>query len=139
MGETVLNSTHYSMLENDREQLEQILANISRRQNVLALRLIDARGRVRYSKDPEEIGRSSDLASPLCQGCHHGGSGRMPSNLKGGIQLYSSQRGAWDWASLRSPRNAPMPPAMSTPDQRVLASDPSLGSTSKSPWTRRAR
>jgi two-component system NtrC family sensor kinase len=93
MGETILNSTHYSMLENDSEQLEQILANIGRRTNVLALRLIDARGNVRYSKDPAEVGLHSDITAPACQGCHQGGAMQAPAGLEDGLRLYSLPSG----------------------------------------------
>ena len=90
LGETILSSTHYSMLENDRRGLEEILGSIGRRQNVIALRLIDARGEVRFSNRREEIGASSDPSAPVCAGCHSGSSVRAPATLRDGLHLYAA-------------------------------------------------
>jgi two-component system, NtrC family, sensor kinase len=93
LGETILSSTHYSMLENDRRSLEEILGSIAGRDNVIALRLIDARGRVQYSKHANEIGHESDLSAPICAGCHSGTEIRVPATLRDGLHLYAAQDG----------------------------------------------
>jgi two-component system, NtrC family, sensor kinase len=93
LGETILSSAHYSMLENDRRSLEEILGSIGGRENVIALRLIDARGRVQFSKHAEEIGRQSDLGAPVCAGCHSGSTIRAPATLRDGLHLYASPDG----------------------------------------------
>jgi len=93
LGETILSSAHYSMLENDRRSLEEILGSIGRRENVIALRLIDARGRVRFSKSPDEVGRQSDPNAPVCVGCHSGQTVRAPATLRDGLELYAAKDG----------------------------------------------
>jgi len=93
LGETILSSAHYSMLENDRRSLEEILGSIGRRENVIALRLIDARGGVRFSKSPDEVGRQSDPNAPVCVGCHSGQTVRAPATLRDGLELYAAKDG----------------------------------------------
>ena len=88
IGETILSSTHSSMLKNDRESLTQILDNIGARENVIAVRLVDPRGEVRYSSRNAEVGQISDVAAPVCQGCHAGGEVRVPATLRDGLALY---------------------------------------------------
>lgn len=90
IGETILFSAHASMLENDRDHLAQIVDNIGGREAVLVLRLLDSRGTVGFSSRHEEVGTSSDLGAPLCQGCHQGGEPRAPANLRDGLQLSPS-------------------------------------------------
>jgi two-component system, NtrC family, sensor kinase len=88
MGETIISSTHSSMLENDRRHLSDILDNIARREAVVALRLVNAQGRVMYSQNAEEVGRVSDLRAPVCQGCHAGSEVHAPASLRDGLVLY---------------------------------------------------
>lgn len=93
LSETILSSTHFSMLENDRRHLGQILENVGRQESVLALRLINAEGDVVFSKDSAEVGTTSDLGSALCQGCHAGNQARIPASLRDGIVHYASPGG----------------------------------------------
>jgi two-component system, NtrC family, sensor kinase len=124
LGETILSSTHFSMLENDRRHLEEILGSIGRRESVLALRLIDARGQVRFSKHPEEIGRSSNLSAPVCAGCHTGSAIRAPTSLRDGLHLYASPDGrralGLGVPVLNSSECADAACHVHPPDQRVL-------------------
>jgi two-component system NtrC family sensor kinase len=93
MGETVLSSTHASMLENDRRHLENILDRIGHRRHVLALRLVDERGAVRYSNDSLEVGRRMDLTHPVCRGCHEEGTPIPPMDLRDGLRVYRTEGG----------------------------------------------
>lgn len=89
IGETILDSARFSMLENDRQHLGRIIENIGSRDNVVTLRLLDARGEVRYSNHKGEVGETCDVQAPLCQGCHAGKEVRKPASLREGLQLYS--------------------------------------------------
>ncbi|MCA9757197.1 MAG: HAMP domain-containing protein [Candidatus Eisenbacteria bacterium] len=93
MAETIISSTHFSMLENDRRHLEQILENIGRRESVRALRLINPKGEVVFSQNEAEIGSTSDMQSQVCQGCHSGGRMHAPDGLRDGLVQYSLPSG----------------------------------------------
>ena len=93
MSETIISSTHFSMLENDRRHLGQILENIGRRESVRALRLINAQGEVVFSQDTTEVGTISDVKSQVCQGCHSGGRRHAPASLRDGLVHYSLPSG----------------------------------------------
>jgi two-component system NtrC family sensor kinase len=93
MGETILSSTYLSMLRNDREHLARTIDNIGSRESVITLRLLDAKGEVRYSNRSEEVGSHSDLDAPLCQGCHRAGTARAPQTIRDGFQLYALPSG----------------------------------------------
>lgn len=123
-GETILFSTRHSMLENNRQHLAQIIDNVGARENVLALRLVDGHGKVRFSNRQDEIGHISDLNAPLCQGCHSGGEVRVPRNLEDGFHLYSlpSGEGALGLGVpvLNSPECSNAACHEHSPDQQVL-------------------
>jgi two-component system NtrC family sensor kinase len=93
MGETILTSTHSSMLANDQTHLRQIVESIGRSERVLALRIIDAHGEVRHSSHPEEIGQISSIEAMPCSGCHQEGQTRVPTSLKDGLQIYPVEGG----------------------------------------------
>jgi two-component system, NtrC family, sensor kinase len=92
-GETILSSTYSSMLENDQRHIARIIGDVGRRSNVLALRLVDARGEVRYSKRIAEVGQVQDVDSPVCRGCHVGGQVKSPLDLRDGLAAYSLPTG----------------------------------------------
>jgi two-component system NtrC family sensor kinase len=94
MGETILASTHASMLENDREHLRQIIEIIGGRDRVLAVRLVNASGTVSYSSRPGEVGRVADVSAPACRSCHQGGTPRAPATLREGLSFYPLPSGA---------------------------------------------
>lgn len=94
MGETILSSTHASMLENDQRHLTQIVENMGGREDVLSLRIFDSEGRVRHSSAPEELGQVGDLEAPTCRGCHTGTApARAPASPREGLHLYSDPQG----------------------------------------------
>ena len=70
MGETILSGTHASMLENDQRQLSQLVESFGRRDRVLALRIYDADGRIRYSLAQDEVGRTIEADAPVAQVLH---------------------------------------------------------------------
>lgn len=93
LGETILSSTRSSMMENDRNHLDEIIQNIGSRESVLALRLVNAGGEVEYSNHPQEVGRIHALDSPVCQGCHFGETVHIPVNLREGLRRVPADGG----------------------------------------------
>jgi two-component system NtrC family sensor kinase len=93
MGETILTSTHSSMLANDQTHLRQIVESLGKSERVLALRIVDAHGEVRHSSHPEELGQISSIEAMPCSGCHQEGEARVPTSLEDGLQIYSIEGG----------------------------------------------
>lgn len=88
MGETILTSTHSSMLANDQTLLRQIIESIGGQEQVLELRIVDAHGEIRHSCRTEEIGEVSSMDEMPCSGCHWEGKTRVPTSLRDGLQIY---------------------------------------------------
>lgn len=124
IGETILDGARFSMLENDQRNLARIVDNVGSRDIVVTLRLLDARGEVRYSNHQDEVGKISDLQAPLCQGCHTKGETRTPASLREGLQLYSPPSGSGRLGLgvpvLNSPECSNAACHIHPPNQRVL-------------------
>ena len=69
---TVLKSTRYAMLRDDRETLRNILQNIVSQDGVEHARIFNKEGRVMFSGHSEEVDRTLDKGAEGCSGCHFG-------------------------------------------------------------------
>ncbi|HKK72720.1 MAG TPA: HAMP domain-containing protein, partial [Candidatus Krumholzibacteria bacterium] len=90
LGRTVLSSLHYAMLENDRDHLQQIVANVSDSERVDAVRLISKTGMVGVSSERSEQGTSRGLEHPSCTVCHREDTPRLPSSMPEGLHTYDN-------------------------------------------------
>jgi two-component system NtrC family sensor kinase len=70
LTETIKGSTHYDMLENRRESLHRQIEAIGRQQAIESVRVFNKEGRIVFSSDASEIGRSVDKHAEACYGCH---------------------------------------------------------------------
>ncbi|MDD2272650.1 MAG: HAMP domain-containing protein [Desulfuromonadaceae bacterium] len=72
IASTVVLSTRYAMLNNDRQHLGQIIANIGQQQGVEHLRVFNHNGFITFSRDQSEIGQQINKNTKGCSGCHTG-------------------------------------------------------------------
>jgi len=70
MSETVLGSIQYDMLRDERTEAYRIMSEIGRQPQITRLRLFDANGTIRFSKDPAELGHVPDMQADSCYPCH---------------------------------------------------------------------
>jgi HAMP domain-containing protein len=70
MADTIVKSTRYAMLENDRDMLQQSLFDIGSQQGVEHVRIFNKKGIVMFSSDPGEINRGVNKQAAGCNGCH---------------------------------------------------------------------
>ena len=124
MGQTILSSTQSSMMENDRNHVDEIIRNIGSRESVLALRVVNASGEVQYSNHLEEVGRIHGLDSPVCQSCHTGDRVHMPADLSEGLRRFRLPNGdgalALAFPVLNSPGCSTAECHVHPPTQQVL-------------------
>lgn len=72
ISNTVVLSTRYAMLHNDRQHLDSIIANIGQHQGVEHLRVFNHEGVITFSRNQSEIGRQLNKKVEGCSGCHSG-------------------------------------------------------------------
>ena len=77
IANTVVLSTRYAMLNNDRQNLGSIIANIGQQQGVEHLRVFNHDGFINFSRNQSEIGHQVNKKMEGCSGCH---SGKKPAD-----------------------------------------------------------
>lgn len=76
VAQTAASAIHRAMLLDRREDAYRILEDIGRQPGVAQLRLLDHGGRVAFSTDAAEVGRTLDPRGPHCVACHAAGAER---------------------------------------------------------------
>ncbi len=70
LSKTVLLSTRYAMLHNDRQHLGNIVSNIAQHEGVEHLRIFNHDGYIMFSRNKSEIGHQVNKKIEGCSGCH---------------------------------------------------------------------
>lgn len=70
LGDTILRTTHYQMMENDRERVYKMIEEVSGQKGVENIRLLDKDGIINFSTEKNEIGTRVDSNAEGCNGCH---------------------------------------------------------------------
>jgi two-component system, NtrC family, sensor kinase len=70
LGDTILRTTHYQMLENDRERVYKMIEEVSEQKGVENIRLLDKDGIIDFSTEKTEVGTRVDSNIEGCNGCH---------------------------------------------------------------------
>ena len=69
---TIVKSTRYAMLHDDRESLGNTIANIGTQEGVVHARIFNKKGLIMFSSNSSEIGRLLDKNAAGCVECHSG-------------------------------------------------------------------
>jgi len=72
LARTVVKSTRYAMLHNDRDSLQNIIGNIGNQEGVEHIRIFNKKGFISFSKDITEKGKTVDKSAAGCIECHRG-------------------------------------------------------------------
>ncbi len=66
-------SLEYSMLSNNRQMVEEMLAVVAGESGLERIRILDRRGQAHGSSVPGEVGQVFSFSDPICVACHTGG------------------------------------------------------------------
>lgn len=67
---TIRLGTHYAMMLNSRNDITQIIANISRQQDIENIRIYNKQGQIKFSNTPSEINTRTNIKAEACDICH---------------------------------------------------------------------
>jgi len=70
LSNTINLGTHYAMLHNARDDIAQIIKNISRQKELKVLRIYNKEGSIKYSNQLAEIDQTADIQERACSVCH---------------------------------------------------------------------
>ena len=124
IANTVVLSTRYAMLHNDRQHLSSIITNIGQHQGVEHLRVFNHNGFITFSRNQTEIGQQVNKKVEGCSGCH---SGEKPVELLAAVKQtrrFKNERGVEVLAMTQPIYNEPSCSTTSchyhSPTQKVL-------------------
>ena len=70
LGETVISSTRYDMMLNQRDRIQQTINSIGTQPQIRDVRIINKVGEIIYSSDSTNINRMVDKRAESCYACH---------------------------------------------------------------------
>ncbi len=70
VGNTIRLGTHYAMMLNAREDINQIIQKVGQQEEIVSLRIYSKSGEIKYSKDTGEIDRRAEVSEEVCSICH---------------------------------------------------------------------
>ncbi len=70
LGETVVSSTRFDMMLNQRDRIQQIINSIGKQPQIRDVRIINKIGEIIYSSDSTNINKMVDKQAESCYACH---------------------------------------------------------------------
>lgn len=70
LGETVISSTRFDMMLNQRDRIQQTINSIGTQPQIRDVRIINKVGEIIYSSDPRNINKMVDKRAESCYACH---------------------------------------------------------------------
>ncbi len=70
LGNTIKLGTHYAMMLNSRDEINQIINNIGRQKEIENIRIYNKDGQIKYSNHPDEVEAVTNIKAEACYICH---------------------------------------------------------------------
>jgi len=70
MAGTIKLGTHYAMMLNSRDDINQIITNIAKLKEIQYIRIYNKAGQIKYSNLPEELDQTTEIEAEACYICH---------------------------------------------------------------------
>ncbi|HKK01138.1 MAG TPA: ATP-binding protein [Desulfuromonadales bacterium] len=93
LSETIIQTTHYQMLENDRKRVYQMIQEVGTQKGVEYIRLVNKDGFVIFSTDRAEIGTLLDKKADACNMCHGRGKPLLKASSMSRSRLFKDRKG----------------------------------------------
>ncbi len=92
-SDVIKKSTHYSMLENRREDIYQTISTLGTEPGIEAIRIYNKKGEITFSTVDGEVGKYVNVNAEACNACHQPGK-PLPSGGNAALtRIFHSSRG----------------------------------------------
>ena len=68
---TIKLGTHYAMMTNARDDINQIILNIARQKEIETIRIYNKAGQIKFSNQRAEVDQVTNIKAEACDVCHH--------------------------------------------------------------------
>ena len=93
LGNTIKLGAHYAMMHNSRDDINQIIMNISNQEGIESLRIYNKQGEIKFSNHPSEIDQTGNIQSEACIICHRADPPLINCGLEERTRIIVSPRG----------------------------------------------
>ena len=93
LSNTIKLGTHYAMMHNSRDDINQIINNIARQQEISNIRIYNKEGAIKYSNQTTEVDSITNIKAEACFICHRTDPPVTDLNVKERIRIFDSGNG----------------------------------------------
>jgi histidine kinase len=90
---TIKLGTHYAMMLNSRDEINQIIHNIGRQKEIETIRIYNKGGKIKYSNRPTEIDTATNIKDEACYICHRTEPPLSALSLAERTRIFTSAKG----------------------------------------------
>ena len=90
---TIKLGTHYAMMLNSRDDINQIINNIGRQKEIASIRIYNKQGEIKYSNRPTEIDTITNIKDEACYICHRSEPPLSELSLEERTRIFNSPKG----------------------------------------------
>ena len=70
LGNTIKLGTHYAMMLNSRDDINEITKNIGKQEGIENIRIYNKEGQIKFSSFPGEVDKTTSIKAEACDICH---------------------------------------------------------------------
>ena len=93
LSETIIKTTHYEMLEDNRPRAYEMIQEVGTLQGVEHIRMINKSGTITFSTTKDEIGRLLDKTEAGCNMCHTSGEPKVQASTMNRSRVFFDRQG----------------------------------------------
>lgn len=93
LSKAITSATWHAMLDDHRQAAYEVMQTIAEKQGIDRIRMLNRKGQVRFSTNPEDRQTKLDQTSPTCAICHAPGSPRLSAPLPSRRRIFSGADG----------------------------------------------
>ncbi|MFH1977326.1 MAG: PAS domain S-box protein [Pseudomonadota bacterium] len=93
LSNTIKLGTHYAMMLNSRDDINQIINNIGKQPEIKNIRLYNKDGQIKFSKSPPEIDSKTNIRDEACYICHKSEPPQVSISLDERTRIFYSDTG----------------------------------------------
>jgi histidine kinase len=90
---TIKLGTHYAMMLNSRDDINQIINNIGKQREIVNIRIYNKQGQIKFSNRPDEVDRLTNIKAEACDICHRTEPARSRLSLEERTRIFHSPDG----------------------------------------------
>jgi histidine kinase len=90
---TIKLGTHYAMMSNSRNDINQIITNIGKQKEIQTIRIYNKDGQIKYSNQPSEVDQITNIKAEACDICHKIDPPPSQLELTERIRIFDSSKG----------------------------------------------